>query len=301
LDWLRVRPDGAYVDCTAGAGGHSALIAQRLRTGRLLALDRDPGAVALAAHRLGPYPRAEVRRANYRDLTVACAEAGIAAADGILLDAGVSSMQLDDAARGFSFRAGGPLDMRMDPDSGVPAAQWLANVTEAELVETLRRLGDVGPAKRIARRIKEAVNGGRLRTTRDLRDAIHDAMGMPRERARDLQETRQTFQAVRIAVNDELGALAEALRQAVDLLAPGGRLVVIAFHSGEDRVAKDVLRTASRPDRTFRPDGRLESETPARLKVLTKKPVEPDEDETQRNPRAHSARLRAAEKLENDR
>jgi 16S rRNA (cytosine1402-N4)-methyltransferase len=298
LAWLRVRAGGTYVDCTAGAGGHSALIAGRLEGGRLLALDRDPEAVARAAKRLAPFAGAQVRRANYADLAAVCAAAGIRAADGVLLDAGVSSMQLDKADRGFSFQAEGPLDMRMDPDSSVTAADWLRTVPETELAATLRRLGDVGPAKRIARAVSKAAADGALATTRDLRDAVHDALGMPRARPRELQETRQVFQAVRIAVNDELGALTTAVAQAVDLLAPGGRLVVIAFHSGEDRIVKDALRAASRPARTFRPDGRLETERPPRLRVLTKKPVQAGEDECRRNPRANSARLRAAEKLE---
>lgn len=294
LSWLRIREDGTYVDCTAGAGGHSALIAERNPRGRLVALDRDPSAVALARQRLEPFPHATVFHRNYAELTEVLAEAGIENVDGILLDAGISSMQLDRPDRGFAFQEEGPLDMRMDPTRGPSAAEFLGRIDEAELARILKEYGDVRPAKRIAAAIVARRRRGGLSTTSDLAGAVAEALpfvrGVP-------EETRTVFQAVRIAVNDELGGLESCLIQAVDALKPGGRLVAIAFHSGEDRIVKNVLRDASRTQRDLYPDGRVRGVRPPRLKVLTPAPVTPEPEETRRNPRAHSARLRAAERL----
>jgi len=294
LDWLAVQPAGVYVDCTAGAGGHAAQIAARLETGRLIALDRDPKAVAMARERLAPFAGATVVHANYGQLREVLDGLRIGSVEGILLDAGVSSMQLDAADRGFSFQQEGPLDMRMDTSTGLPAAAWLQTVSEPELAQVLRQYGDVKPARRIASAIVRRRAAGQLESTGDLASAVKDALqfvrGMP-------EEVRTVFQAIRIGVNEELQWLEAGLEQAIDCLAPGGRLVVIAFHSGEDRVSKQVLQRASRPERVLHPDGRVRAVHAPRLRLLTRKPVTPDAEEVRVNPRAASARLRAAERL----
>jgi 16S rRNA (cytosine1402-N4)-methyltransferase len=295
LEYLNIRPDGAYADCTAGAGGHSEAIARQLnQDGRLLALDRDAGAVQLASDRLAAFAGVRVVHADYRRLAAVAAEHGLEALDGVLIDAGVSSMQLDQAERGFSFQQDGPLDMRMDPSQGVPASALLAGMSQDAIASVLREYGDIRLAGRIARVIRERADRGTLETTGDLADAVSEALNLGGKRA---EETRAVFQAVRIAVNDELGALAAALRDAAALLRPGGRLVVIAFHSGEDRVAKQCMRELSRTRRELHPDGRVKQAHPPVLRVLTPKPVMPAPEEMQRNPRSKSARLRAAERV----
>lgn len=292
MEWLRIRGDGVYVDCTAGAGGHSARIAERLTTGRLIAIDRDETAVALTRQRLSSFSNATVVHGDYRELSAIMAANQIAGIDGVLVDAGVSSMQLDESARGFSFQQQGPLDMRMDASRGLTASEWLGSTDQAELARILRDHGDVKPAKRIAAGILKRLEQGRLETTKDLADAVREALPFVH---RDPDEIRQVFQAVRIAVNDELNSLREGLDQAIDSLRPTGRLVAITFHSGEDRVVKNVFRDASRPHKILAPDGRVEGETPARLRVLTPSPITPTSEEIHANPRSKSAKLRAAE------
>ncbi|MFP4501582.1 MAG: 16S rRNA (cytosine(1402)-N(4))-methyltransferase RsmH [Candidatus Hydrogenedentota bacterium] len=294
LAWLAVRGDGVYVDCTAGAGGHAAFIAQRLTTGRLIALDRDASAVAMARARLADCPRATVRHANYATLRDTLAQEDVARVDGLLVDAGVSSMQLDDPERGFSFQEDGPLDMRMDRSAGPTAAAYLAQVSEADLAQTLKRYGDVRPARRIAAAVVQRRRAGQLTRTGDLAAAVREALPFVKG---EPEEIRTVFQAVRMAVNEELRWLENVLDQAVDLLVAGGRLVVIAFHSGEDRVVKQALRAASRPERLLHADGRVRACRPPRLRLLTPRPVTPDPEELRANPRAKSAKLRAAERL----
>lgn len=293
LEWLAVRPDGSYVDGTAGAGGHAALIADRLTGGRLLALDRDPAAVALASAHLAHCPQALVRHGNYADLAGILSEMGWDPVDGILIDAGCSSMQIDSADRGFSFQEAGPLDMRMNPEAGEPAADLLRRLPQHEIESLLREYGDVGPAGRIAAQIKDRASAGRLDSTGDLVAAVRAALPFLSEQP---DEVRTVFQAVRIAVNDELAGLRTGLAAAIECLKPGGRLVVIAFHSGEDRIVKQVLRDASRRARTLYPDGRVRAVTSPRLRLLTPGPVAASADECRRNPRAKSAKLRAAER-----
>ena len=301
IDLLAVRPEGIYVDCTAGAGGHAALIARRLQRGRLVALDRDPRAVEVAAARLEPYGCAAVYHANYGMLAEVLAELRIEQVDGVLIDAGASSMQLDDAKRGFSFQADGPIDMRMDTSSGgaggemtMRASEYLAKISAPALARDLKRYGDVRPAKRIAKAIVARRDTGRLEGTQDLAAAVSEALdfvrGVP-------EEIRTVFQAIRVAVNDELRWLEAGLRAAVAALRPGGRLVVITFQSGEHRIAKRVLREAARAQRLLHPDGRDRAILGPRVRILTRKPVLPSAEEIRKNRRAQSARLRAAERL----
>lgn len=290
---LRVRPDGIYVDGTAGAGGHSLLIAQALDGGRLVSLDRDPDAVALAGSRLSGYPQALVVRANYSELSEVLRDLGIGPVDGVLIDAGCSSMQLDRRERGFSFEGNGPLDMRMDPTTGASAAEMLRGMGEEEMVAMLKQYGDLRPARRIARAIRERAQEGRLTTTRDLVEAVREALpfvsGVP-------DEVRTVFQAVRIAVNDELGHLERGVRAAIDVLAPGGRLAVLTFHSGEDRVVKRAMQEAARERRTYHADGRISGRIAPIVKEITRKPVEPGDAEKKSNPRSKSAKLRVVER-----
>lgn len=295
LEYLRVREEGVYVDCTAGAGGHASLIAQQLGpSGRLIAIDRDPVAVALATDRLAPYRQAEVHRGNLGALGAILGELGIERVDGVLIDAGVSSMQLDRAERGFSFQEEGPLDMRMGPDAKSTAAEYLSQVEESELARVLREYGDLKKAKRIAAAICRRRDAGTLETTKDLADTVGEVFdfvqGTP-------METRRVFQSIRIAINDELGALKAGLEQGIDALAPEGRIVSISFHSGEDRVVKNVLRSGSQAHNELYPDGRVKEVHAARLRLLTSKPILPSEDEIDQNPRAQSAKLRAAERI----
>lgn len=294
LEWLRVRPGGIYIDCTAGAGGHSEEIARRLGPGRLIALDADPAAVAAATQRLKPYPGALVLHRNYSELADVLSESGIEAVDGVLIDAGISSMQLDDPARGFSFQQEGPLDMRLDPGRGMTALDYLRSVEPDELARVLRTYGDVGPARRISRALVDGARAGTIRTTRDLAHAVGTGLGISKAVP---DEARTVFQAIRIALNDELARLDSGLRQAVNALAPEGRLVAISFHSGEDKIVKNVLRDNARAIRERHPDGRDRVVHPPRLRVLTPKPIQPDAEEIRRNPRSQSAKLRAAERL----
>ncbi|MBI1317780.1 MAG: 16S rRNA (cytosine(1402)-N(4))-methyltransferase RsmH [Candidatus Hydrogenedens sp.] len=293
LHYLAVRPGGRYVDCTAGAGGHAGLIAERMDGGALLALDRDPSAVALAGERLKPFSGAKVVLANYVDLAAVLEAEAFGAPDGILIDAGCSSMQLDQRDRGFSFEGDGPLDMRMNPETGLSAAEWLAGTPREELEQALRDYGDVKPARRIAAAIHERAARGTLNRTQDLIAAVKEALPFVNDTP---AEVRTVFQAVRIAVNDELRGLQQGVAAAAEALAPGGRLVVISFHSGEDRVVKNALRDASRPQRERSADGRDRAVRPATMRLLTRQPVLAGDDELRANPRAASAKLRAAEK-----
>jgi len=292
LDALAVRAGGFYVDATFGRGGHAAAVLARLgERGRLLVIDRDPQAVAAARDRLGGDRRVDVRQSSFSRLGEALA--GAPAADGILFDLGVSSPQLDDPARGFSFLRDGPLDMRMDPALGESAAQWLARASEKEIADVIFRYGEDRHARRIARAIAAARTEAPIATTGRLAEVISRAV--PRREPGKHAATR-TFQALRIHVNAELDEIAAALPQAVDRLAPGGRLVVISFHSLEDRIVKRFLRSASRDDPAWAGLPRVPEHARARLRRLGPARF-PTEAEVARNPRARSAVLRAAERL----
>jgi 16S rRNA (cytosine1402-N4)-methyltransferase len=293
VEGLKVRGDGCYVDCTFGRGGHSRLILARLgRAGRLLALDRDPQAVAAGGDI--DDGRFRILHGRFGRLAALAAGAGITAADGILLDLGMSSPQLDDPARGFSFRFDALLDMRMDPSAGITAAEWLARAPEREIREVIRNYGEERFAKSIAAAIVAARARGPVSTTRELAALV--AKAVPARGAQQDPATR-TFQAIRIHLNQELEELSLALPQCMELLRPGGRLVVISFHSLEDRIVKRFLRDNARADR-------LPPRLPLRARELPRPPlrligraVRPSAAEVAANPRARSAVMRIAEKL----
>jgi 16S rRNA (cytosine1402-N4)-methyltransferase len=276
VDGLALRPGGTYVDATFGAGGHSRAIAARLGGGRIVALDVDPAVAAFAVD----LPGVELAHADFRDLGAVLDARGIAAVDGVLFDLGVSSMQLDSPERGFSFRDQGPLDMRLDPGRPRTAYDLLAEAGEEELAGIFFRYGEERAARRIARAIVAARGAGRLpRTTADLAWLVAGAVHVRGRRERIHPATR-TFQALRIAVNDELRALERGLAAAIARTRAGGRIVAISFHSLEDRIVKQ----------TFRDD--------PRVRALTKRPIVPDLAERKANPRARSAKLRIAERIE---
>jgi 16S rRNA (cytosine1402-N4)-methyltransferase len=269
IDGLAIVPDGIYVDATFGAGGHTRLILERLGPhGRVLAFDADPGA---SAH-VPDDPRVTLAHANFRALRAELEQRAIGPIDGVLYDLGVSSMQFDDGERGFSFRSDAPLDMRLDPSQGETAADYIASHDEAELADAIFHFGEERGARRIARVLKAR----EPKTTGELAAMVAGAVHVRGRRER-IHPATKTFQALRIAVNDELGALRESLAAAVDAVKPGGRIAVISFHSLEDRIVK----------LHFRED--------ARLRAITRKPIVPSDAEVAANPRARSAKLRIAE------
>ena len=291
VDALALRPDGAYVDATFGRGGHSRLILDRLGPrGRLIALDRDPEAVAVATG-IGD-ARFCVVHASFADLAGVLERLGREGVDGVLLDLGVSSPQLDDAARGFSFRRDGPLDMRMDTSRGQTAAQWLHTAGEAEIREVIRDYGEERFAKQIAKAIVAARQRGPVVTTGQLADIVGAAV---RTREKNKNPATRTFQAVRIYLNQELAHLSLALPQILDSLTPGARLAVISFHSLEDRIVKQFMRDAARADVPIRLPLRASELPQPRLRLIGK-PVRPSAEEIAANPRARSATLRVAER-----
>lgn len=294
------RPGGTYVDCTAGAGGHSAAILEAAGPdARLLAIDRDPSALALAAERLAPYgPRATLRRATFSTVADVVRELALPPLRGILMDIGVSSMQLDRPERGFSFQADAPLDMRMDPDAPVTAASLLAELDEPALADILRRYGEEPQSRRIAHAIADARRKDALpATTLALADLVERAKGGRRGR---LHPATQTFQALRIAVNRELDELETALPAAFSLLEPGGRLAVITFHSLEDRIAKNFMAAHEGRMESLMAGGARWSGIPPRGRRVTRHPVVASETETLANPRARSAKLRVLERSPSD-
>ena len=288
LEGLNIQPGGRYVDGTFGRGGHSRAILQRLGpSGRLLALDQDPEAVAWAREQIRD-PRFTIVHGNFADLTRWVDEQGwTGVVDGILLDVGVSSPQLDDPERGFSFMRPGPLDMRMDTTRGVTAAAWLQQVSESTLRQVLREYGEERFAGRIARAIKQAADRGALTTTEVLAQVVSDVV--PR-RDRHRHPATRTFQAIRIAVNGELDALKAALQGSGQVLKVGGRLVVISFHSLEDRLVKRFIRAFS-----AKPPGASTEAQSFCLRGIGKAHF-PSVEEIERNPRARSAVMRIAEK-----
>ncbi len=277
MRWLRIRPEGTYIDATVGMGGHAAEIARHLTTGRLIGIDRDPRALDVARERLRDYERQVILvHSNFGRIDEVVKGLKVPPADGVLADLGVSSMQLDSPERGFSFRAAGPLDMRMDPDELSTAAEIVNYWPEKDLADLIYRYGEERNSRRIARNIVRA---------RPIRDTEHLATvvaGARKARGRQkLHPATKTFLALRIAVNRELEELAQFLRRTPATLASAGRWVVLSYHSLEDRLVKHEFQ-------------RLAQESS--LKVLTKKVVVPDGHEVRSNPRARSAKLRAAER-----
>ncbi len=297
LDALRPHSGGTYVDCTLGAAGHAvAILDASAPDGRLLGIDADRDALALAAARLRPYgERARVAHANYRELDAVLAQTMTPPVDGILMDLGVSSMQLDRPERGFSFQADGPLDMRLDQTQDISAAELVNTLPERELADVIFEYGEERFSRRVARAIVERRARSPFRTTGELAQAVSAAV---HGRPGGIHPATRTFQALRISVNGELDGLREALPKAVDALKPGGRLAVISFHSLEDRIVKRQFAAAS--GRCVCPPGLPECRcgAHARLRVITRKPLVASEAEQRANPRSRSAKLRVAEKLD---
>jgi 16S rRNA (cytosine1402-N4)-methyltransferase len=295
-------PPGFVVDATVGAGGHARALLVAHPHLRIVGLDRDAEALAAAAATLAPFgERAVLRHTRFDALTATLRDLHIetgahGSVTGVLFDLGVSSPQLDHAGRGFSYRGAGPLDMRMDRSQDRTAADVVNDLPEAELVSVLRRYGDERYAPRIARAIVHARAGHRIETTTELADLVRDAIPAPARR-RGGHPARRTFQAIRIEVNSELEMLPAALDQAVDALAPGGRVAVISYHSGEDRIVKDALRQASTGGCTCPPGLPCACGARPTLRLVRRGAWRPDEIEVAANRRAESARLRAAEKL----
>lgn len=283
VEQLVVDPDGFYIDCTVGEGGHSLAILARLsERGRLLGIDRDPEVIEVARGRLSSFSsRVRLLSSDYRRLPEILKEGGYPPPSGILFDLGLSSFQLFKPERGFSFSLPGPLDMRFDRSSGMSASELVNRLSEGELEGIIREYGEEREARRIARAIVRARRKKKIEETTELAGIIVDAMRRKRWR---IHPATRTFQALRIAVNEELTGLDEVLEQAVRLLKRGGRLVVIAFHSLEDRVVKRVMRRLSKLD-------------PPLLRLVNKKVIRPGRDEVRENPRARSARMRVGERL----
>lgn len=292
IAWLAPRSGGLYIDATAGGGGHSeALLLHSAPDGRVLSIDADPTAIRRVKDRLAPFGRRSVVVAsNFKHLAQAAQSVGFSAVDGILLDLGLSSDQLAIASRGFALQADGPLDMRFDPALPLTAADLVNNLNEADLANLIYKYGE----ERLSRRIARSIVAARpVHTTGQLAEIIVRAVG----RREKIHPATRTFQALRIAVNDELGALAEALPQAVALLRPQGRMAVISYHSLEDRLVKQfMLREAA--DCICPPEAPVCTCThQATIKIVTRKPIQPSREEIAANPRSRSAKLRVAERL----
>jgi 16S rRNA (cytosine1402-N4)-methyltransferase len=280
IDFLAVRRGGTYIDATVGLGGHSYEIAKRLGApGHLIGLDKDPAALAIARAKLTGegFPQVTLMQGSFAEVGK---RFGPAFADGLLADIGLSSLQLEDAARGFSFQADGPLDMRMDPQGERTAEQVVNHLDERQLADVIYEFGEERRSRRIARAI---CRSRPIRSTAHLADVISAAARPMNQAERRIHPATRTFQALRIFVNRELDDLRALLEAVPRILKPGGRVVVISFHSLEDRIVKDAFREGAIKDKHFR--------------VLTKKPVTATELESDRNPRARSAKLRAAERV----
>ncbi|MBG7601214.1 MAG: 16S rRNA (cytosine(1402)-N(4))-methyltransferase RsmH [Gammaproteobacteria bacterium] len=295
VDALAIRPDGIYVDGTFGRGGHSSLILQQLdSSGRLVALDRDPDAIRSAAAVIGGDPRFSIEHVSFDALEEVSVKLGIKGeVDGVLLDLGVSSPQLEDAQRGFSFMHNGPLDMRMNPDDDLTAAAWLSDASQQQIKQVLSEYGEERYSGRIATAIVSRRQERPLMTTTQLAELIDQAV--PRKDPGKHPATR-TFQAIRIRINQELQQLSAVLEQALSILRPGGRLSVISFHSLEDRIVKRFLRDHSRVDTLPKGVPVMASQLQQPQLRLVGKAVTPSREEIRENPRARSSRLRIAEK-----
>ena len=294
---LNIKPDGIYVDGTLGGAGHSSRIAALLTTGRHIGIDRDPIALEAAAKRLEPYKdRVTLVHSNFSEIAKVLSQLGISGVDGILLDLGVSSPQLDDGERGFSYMMDAPLDMRMDSGDARDAGFIVNNYSCEELKKILYEYGEERYAPQIAAAICRRREEKPIATTLELVDIIRSAM--PASALREKQHpAKRSFQAIRIAVNDELNSVAKVMEDAIPLLNPGGRLAVITFHSLEDRIVKNAMASAAKgctcpPSFPVCVCGKK-----PQVKIITRKPIVSGEEELERNPRARSAKLRICEKL----
>jgi 16S rRNA (cytosine1402-N4)-methyltransferase len=301
LDGLKVADGGVYIDGTLGAGGHSEAILQAANA-TVLGLDVDPSALEIAGARLKAYidaGRLSLARSNFERMDEVAEAQGLAPVDGVLLDLGVSSMQLDRPERGFSFRADGPLDMRLDPNGPTTAADLVNQLPEGELADLIFKYGEEPASRRIARRIVEARDKGPITTTGQLEEIVYRAVGgRTAGRTRStIHPATKTFQALRIAANRELEVLETGMSAAVRVLKPGGRLAVISFHSLEDRIVKLFIRQEQKgcvcpPEYPVCVCGRVPT-----LKPINSKPITADDEEAKRNPRSRSAKLRIAERI----
>ena len=297
IDGLNIKPDGIYVDGTLGGAGHSSQIAKRLTTGRLIGIDRDPVALKAAGERLAPYAdRVTLVHSNFCEIAQVLKDLGIDGVDGILLDLGVSSPQLDDAERGFSYMNDAPLDMRMNGEDALSAYEVVNTWSYEELRRILFDYGEERYAPRIADAICRRREEKPIRTTLELVDIIRSAM--PAAALREKQHpAKRSFQAIRIAVNDELGSVETVMRDAIPCLNPGGRLAIITFHSLEDRIVKNGMAEAAKgctcpPSFPVCVCGKK-----SKVKLISRKPIVSGDEELERNPRARSAKLRICEKL----
>ena len=294
---LNIRPDGIYVDGTLGGGGHSSRIAALLTTGRHIGIDRDPVALEAAGKRLEPYAdRVTLVYANFCEMASVLKNLGISGVDGILLDLGVSSPQLDDGERGFSYMVDAPLDMRMNSQDTLSAYDVVNSWSYDQLKRILYDYGEERYAPKIAAAICSRRENAPIATTLELVDVIRGAM--PASALREKQHpAKRSFQAIRIAVNDELGAVSKVMEDAIPLLNPGGRLAVITFHSLEDRIVKNAMAEAAKGC-TCPPNFPVcVCGNKPKVKLITRKPIVSGEEELERNPRARSAKLRICEKL----
>ncbi|HET7580919.1 MAG TPA: 16S rRNA (cytosine(1402)-N(4))-methyltransferase RsmH [Bacillales bacterium] len=297
VDALNIKPDGTYVDCTLGGGGHSEAILEQLSDqGRLYAFDQDEAAIAAARERLAPFgEKLTIIHANFRELTDRLKERGVETVDGILFDLGVSSPQFDEAERGFSYQEDAPLDMRMDQTAEISARNVVNEWEYNRLVSILFRYGEEKFSKQIARKIEERRKHKPIETTAELVEVVKEAIPAPARR-KGGHPAKRTFQAIRIAVNDELGVFETALKDALDMLAPGGRISVITFHSLEDRICKTIFKEVSQPPDLPRGLPVIPEHQKPNFKRITRKPIIPTEEEQQANRRSRSAKLRVIEK-----
>lgn len=298
VDGLHIQPDGTYVDCTLGGGGHSSyLLSQLSENGRLIAFDQDETAIRNAQEKFASYgDRFIAVRSNFRYVKEVLADLGIEQVDGVLFDLGVSSPQLDTPERGFSYHHDAPLDMRMDQDAPLTAYEVVNEWPYEKLVKIFFQYGEEKFSKQIVRKIEAARAAKPIETTGELVELIKEGIPAPARRTGG-HPAKRVFQAIRIAVNDELQAFEEAVEAAIEVTKPGGRISVITFHSLEDRICKTVFKTHSTlpqlpPGLPIIPD-----EYKPKLKLITRKPLLPTEDELEENNRARSAKLRIAEKL----
>ncbi|MBC1315606.1 16S rRNA (cytosine(1402)-N(4))-methyltransferase RsmH [Listeria booriae] len=297
VDNLNIKPDGVYVDCTLGGAGHSAyLLSQLTESGHLFAFDQDSKALAHAKERLSEYAgQVTFIKSNFRYIKEALLEVGVTEVDGILYDLGVSSPQLDERERGFSYHQDAPLDMRMDQDAPLTARDVVNDWPYEDLVRIFFRYGEEKFSKQVAREIERRREVAPIETTGELVDCIKAAIPAPARR-KGGHPAKRVFQAIRIAVNDELGAVEDSLKDAMELLKPGGRISVITFHSLEDRITKQIFTEQAKgpelpPGLPIIPD-----EYKPKMKLVTRKPILPSEEELTENNRARSAKLRVVER-----